>query len=88
MNPVVFQQEQRLDAVQLPAALDFHHRHFKAAEVAAGFAEVRAADHLAPESIVSELSPRAKVAVLPALVTASWIAVFYLVSAFANLVSH
>ena len=86
--PVIFQQPLP-DAVQLRAALDLHHRHFEAAEVAAdlGFAEVRAADHLAPESI-AELSPRAKVAVWAALVAASWTAVFYLASAFANLVSH
>ena len=87
--PVIFQQEPLPDAVQLRAALDLHHRHFEAAEVAADlrFAEVCAADHLAPESIGAELSPRAKVAVLATLVTASWIAVFYLASAFANLVS-
>ena len=90
MKPVLFQQKPRPDAVQLPAALDLYRRHFEAAEVAAdvGFAEVRSADPLAPESIASELSPRAKVAVLAALVTASWIAVFYLASAFAKLVSH
>jgi hypothetical protein len=90
MKPVLFQQEPRPGTVQLPAARNLHRRHFDAVEVAAdvGFSEVRAADNLAPESNVSELSLRAKVAVLAALVTASWIVVFYLASAFANLFSH
>jgi hypothetical protein len=80
---ILFPRVSRLGAVELPAAVDLDRRNIEAAEVAsdAGFAEARAADHHARESIVSELSPRAKAAVLAVLVAASWIAVFYLASA-------
>jgi hypothetical protein len=86
---ILFQRESRLGAVELPAAVDLDRRNIEAAEVASdvGLAEARVADHLAPEPIVSELSPRAKVAVLAVLVAASWITVFYLASAAFRLAS-